>query len=112
MKALVLLLLACCGSAAPAPTSNTTKPPPNAADRDTCAVAEDCTLIETCCGCSAGGKRLAIRKDAVADYDATRPKRCGDTVCTAVMSDHPSCNAEATCEAGHCKVMAHLGTTP
>lgn len=84
--------------------------PPNAVERDACSTADDCTLVEACCGCSAGGKRVAIRKDAVAEYDATRPKRCGDSVCTAVMSQHSSCNAEAGCDAGRCKVMAHMGS--
>jgi hypothetical protein len=36
-------------------------------------------------------------------------QRCGDSVCPQVISTHSSCNAEATCEANHCKVMAHLG---
>jgi len=103
--ALVLVLALGCGQQA-----SPGKPPPVAAERDTCAVAEDCTLVEACCGCSAGGKRVAIRKDAVAEYDATRAKRCGDSVCPAVMSDHSSCNAEAACESGHCKVMAHMGS--
>jgi hypothetical protein len=83
--------------------------PPAAADRNSCAVAEDCTLVEACCGCTAGGRRVAIRKDAVAEYDASRPQRCSDSACTAVISTHSSCSAEATCEAGTCKVMAHMG---
>ena len=113
MKALLvaagLVFAIACGSSAKPDVKG---PPPNAADRDTCATAEDCTLVDACCGCTAGGKRVAIRKDAVAEYDATRPQRCGDSVCATVMSDHSSCNAEATCEAGHCKVMAHMGDAP
>ncbi len=105
-----IVLLAACGSKS-APTGVTaTTPPPNAADRDTCATAEDCTLVDACCGCNASGKRVAIRKDAVAEYDASREQRCGDSMCAQVISTHSSCNAEATCEAGHCKVMAHMGS--
>lgn len=99
-----------CGSSTAKP--DVKGPPPNAADRDSCTSADDCTLVEACCGCTAGGKRVAIRKDAVAEYDATRRERCGDSTCTQVMSTHSSCNAEATCEANHCKVMAHLGDDP
>jgi hypothetical protein len=111
MKAVVhslLVLLVACGSKS-APTGGTpNKPPPNAAERDNCTTADECTLVEACCGCTAGGKKVAIRKDAVAEYDAGRQQRCGDSMCPQVMSDHSSCNAEATCEAGHCKVMAHM----
>ncbi|MEO8706728.1 MAG: hypothetical protein ABI867_42270, partial [Kofleriaceae bacterium] len=91
MRALAVVVLVGCGQQA-----TPGKPPP--ADPKSCTVAEDCTLVEACCGCNAGGRRVAIRKDAVAEYDATRPKRCGDSACTTVMSTHSSCNAEATCE--------------
>ena len=86
--------------------------PPIAAERSSCSTADDCTLVEACCGCSAGGRRVAIRKDAVAEYDATRAQRCGDSVCAQVISTDPSCNAEATCEAGACTVMAHSAPDP
>lgn len=105
----ILVLAIACGSKSSTPSGPAQ--PPNAADRDTCATAEDCTLVDACCGCSAGGKRVAIRKDAVAEYDATRGARCGDSMCPQVISTHSSCDAEATCEAGHCKVMAHMGAS-
>ena len=114
-----VLVVACglainCGQKAPAPGN----PPPNSRDRDSCAIAEDCTLVQACCGCTAGGKQVAIRKDAVAEYDASRAARCGDTVCAQMIGNDPSCDAEAVCEtlpeqlgtqAGHCKVAPHLG---
>lgn len=108
MKSLVLaLLLAACGNkSAPGPAA---KPARNANELDTCKAPEDCTLVDACCGCNAGGKRVALRKDAVAEYDASRTQRCGDSMCTQMMSTHSSCDAEATCDAGHCKVMSHLG---
>ncbi len=105
-----LLLAIACGSTSS--TSTGAKQVPHAADRDRCTSAEDCTLVEACCGCTAGGKRVAIRKDAVVEYDSTRRERCGDSMCTQVISTHSSCDAEATCEAGHCKVMAHMGKDP
>ncbi len=107
VSAAVLLAIACGSKSS---TTDVKKPPPNAADRDNCTTAEDCTLIEACCGCTAAGKRVAIRKDAVAEYDATRRERCGDSVCPQAMSTHSSCNAEATCEANRCKVVAHMGS--
>jgi len=107
---ILLVLAIACGSKSAPTGGGGSKPAPNAADRDTCATAEDCTLVDACCGCNAGGKKVAIRKDAVAEYDATRAQRCGDSTCPQVISTHSSCNAEATCEAGHCKVMAHMGS--
>jgi hypothetical protein len=110
MKLLALLLLVACGNSTPPPTAN--KKPINAVDKDTCQVAEDCTLVDACCGCGAGGKKVAIRKDAVAEYDAGRQQRCGGNVCTTVMSTHSSCDAEAGCDNGHCKVLPHMGGAP
>ncbi len=101
-------LAAACGPQG-APSSPPTKPVPLASDRDTCTVAEDCALVEACCGCSAGGRRVAIRKDAVGEYAATRMERCGQNICTTNMSNDPSCNAEATCDGERCKVSAHMG---
>jgi hypothetical protein len=104
MRILILAAFAACG--APAPAS---KPgPATTGDRTSCAAASDCALVETCCGCTAGGDRIAIRADAVAAYEAERPARCGGRMCPQVMSTHSSCTAEAGCEAGRCAVLAHL----
>jgi hypothetical protein len=101
-----LLLLVACGS--PATTAGPAKPPPNASDRAACSTDDDCTLVDACCGCTAAGKRVAIRKDAVAEYDATRRARCGGSVCPQAMSTHSSCDAEAVCRDSVCKVAPHL----
>ena len=111
MKWLLVLGLAglgACGSSqAPAGTGAT--PPPVKAEMDACSSDADCTLVEACCGCTAGGRRLAIRADAVASYDASRPQRCGGEMCSQVMSTHASCDAEATCgQNGHCRVAPHM----
>jgi hypothetical protein len=108
--AIVTVLAVGCGQKAASPS---TPPPPAATgDRKSCSVAEDCVLVDACCGCSAGGRRVSIRKDAVAEYEATRAQRCGDSACTAVMSNHSSCDAEATCENGECGVVGHMGGLP
>ena len=102
--ALICVVVFGCGpKAAQAPAT-----PPNASERGSCAVANECTLVQACCGCNAGGRQVAIRKDAVAEYDRTRPQRCGDQMCAQMISSDPSCDAEATCEADHCKVVAHI----
>ncbi|MGE0872329.1 MAG: hypothetical protein AB7P03_27470 [Kofleriaceae bacterium] len=72
----------------------------------TCAKDADCALVDECCGCSAGGKKLAISASAVKDYNASRAQRCADLACATVMSDDPSCGpkAKAVCDSGKCKV--------
>jgi hypothetical protein len=102
MKTLLLLLLVACGnkSAGPTNTPPTGKPP---GTLDTCSTDADCTLTsESCCGCNAGGKNVAIRKDAEALYTAEHKQSCEGTMCPAVMSNDPSCHADAACEAGKC----------
>jgi hypothetical protein len=114
LRALLVVLVACGGQkAAPAPNGGTgTSPPPNASDLAHCTSADECTLVEACCGCNAGGRRVAIRQDAVAQYDATREQRCGETMCAQVISNDPSCHAEAGCENGSCVVLPHMGGAP
>jgi hypothetical protein len=104
MRWLVLALLAACGH----PPS---KPPDTAAPRDTkaCATDDDCTLVEACCGCARGGKRIALRKDAVAAHEARRAEVCAGSTCKDAELPHSSCDAEAVCRAGQCQVQAHLG---
>ena len=107
MKWLLGLALAACGSSHPA--NGPATPPPIKEAMDNCTADTDCALVEACCGCSAGGRRLAIRADAVASYDASRPQRCANEVCAAEMSTHPSCDAEASCgQNGHCRVAPHM----
>lgn len=109
MKAIVLaaLLAMSCGSktAAPAPD----KPAPPSEISDTCKTADDCELVDACCGCSAGGKKMAIRKDAVAGFQASHEQRCGEVMCAQVISTDPSCDAEAICGSrNHCRVAPHM----
>ncbi|MGE0550986.1 MAG: hypothetical protein AB7O24_00460 [Kofleriaceae bacterium] len=77
----------------------------------TCTKDADCALVADCCGCGAGGKKLAISASAVKDYNASRAQRCGDLACATVMSDDPSCGAKAkaVCDSGNCKVGGNGG---
>jgi hypothetical protein len=86
------------GGSAPAPSG----------DRDSCTSADDCTLVDQCCGCNAGGGKLAIRKDHAGAFEAQRHKECGDMVCPAVISNDPSCMAVAICSGGTCTVAPHV----
>jgi len=106
MRWLLVLALGC-GHAAPSSSSET---PPAPADRDTCTRSEECTLVDACCGCNAGGRRVAIRKDYVATYDAGRASRCKTSVCAQHVSTDETCEAEAICNAlNRCVVQPHQG---
>jgi hypothetical protein len=106
MRALLFLVLAvACGSKQPA-----SDPPASGSElADHCTTGDDCELVDACCGCNAGGKRIAIRKDAVAGYEATRAQRCGEVMCAQVISQDLSCDAEAICgNRNRCRVAPHM----
>jgi hypothetical protein len=94
-----------CGPASPASTS----PAPPGEPGDSCTTADDCELVDACCGCSAGGRKIAIRKDAVAGFESTRAQRCGEVMCAQMISKDPSCDAEAICGSrNRCRVAPHM----
>ena len=105
-----------CGASSPQPDRPSAPQPtvevaatPAAGPDDHCTTADDCVLVEACCGCTIGGHRIAIRKDAVAAYDATRPQRCGGRMCMHLMSHDPTCDAEPICGSGNrCRVAPHM----
>ena len=105
-RALFALLVACGGHAsAPAPA------PSAPADTKSCTADDDCALVDACCGCAQGGKRFAIRKDAVAAHEAQRAKQCAGEQCKRAEDSlpHSSCDAEAVCRDNKCAVQPHLG---
>jgi len=101
----VACLLAACGSSQPAAD----KPAPSGEIADSCTTGDDCALVDGCCGCNAGGQQLAIRKDAVAAFEASRAQRCGEKMCAQVISNDPTCDAEAICgNRNRCRVAPHM----
>jgi hypothetical protein len=107
MTRLALALAAWCAiGCGPRPPD---KPVPITEPADNCTTADDCELIDGCCGCNAGGRKLAIRKDAVAGFAATQKERCTGQMCPQMISQHPSCDAEAICGSGNrCRVAPHM----
>ena len=104
-----LLAMACvigaCGSLPPAAD----KPAPSGEIADSCSSGDDCALVDGCCGCNAGGQQLAIRKDAVAAFEASRPERCGGRMCPQFVSHDPTCDAEAICGTrNRCRVAPRM----
>ena len=69
-----------------------------------CRVDSDCVLVpDDCCGCTGGGKQKALPKKDGAGSERARQARCAGTLCTAVMSQDPSCAAtSAICKDGKC----------
>ena len=107
---LVAILAVGCGSSKPAPSGGGSAAPITGDLPDSCTTSDDCELVQACCGCNAGGKQIAIRKDAVAGFEAARPQRCTDNMCAQVISTDPSCSAEAVCgQNGRCEVSPHMG---
>ena len=102
-----------CGSSKTTPASGGGSAAPITGELpDACTTSDDCELVPACCGCNAGGKQIAIRKDAVAGFEAARPQRCGDNMCAQVISTDPSCTAEAVCgQNGRCEVAPHMQPT-
>ena len=76
-----------------------------------CTADADCvTSRDGCCGCSGGGKALAIAKKNFDDYDGLLEMECGMSPCSAVVSADPSCKLSARCEAGKCVLGTGAGT--
>jgi hypothetical protein len=95
-----------CGAKSPPPSD---KPAPITEPANNCTTSDDCDLVDACCGCNAGGKKLAIRKDAVAGFMASREQRCANVMCAQMISTDPSCDAEAICGSrNRCRVAPHM----
>jgi hypothetical protein len=92
-----------CGSSSHAPD----RPGQAAHPDDSCINDHDCTFVDDCCNCNAGGRRIAIRVDALVDFTASQAQRCTDVVCTQMMSNDVSCRGPAICgNLGHCRPAA------
>jgi hypothetical protein len=69
------------------------------ADGDCVATAGDC------CGCNAGGSQAVVNRATLDEFEAARTKRCGEAVCVALMSSHPSCSQQPRCVGGSCRLV-------
>jgi hypothetical protein len=74
------------------------------ADEQSCSRDQDCTLVDDCCGCAAGGSRTAVRADAVESLETQAAAQCGERTCAeGIASNHRSCEASAAiCRGGRC----------
>jgi hypothetical protein len=73
---------------------------------DSCISIHDCDVVDACCRCDEGGKRLAIRVDAIADFMVERQKRCAGVTCLQMTSNDPSCRGELVCgNFGRCRLV-------
>jgi hypothetical protein len=108
VRLVVLFALAACGPAQP--TNTTGRMPAGVADFGGCnpAVEQDpCTLIDDCCGCERGGKRLAVHRDTgVKEWESRRTWRCAETACPKKPGTDASCAsaAHAVCAVNQCEL--------
>jgi hypothetical protein len=73
---------------------------------DSCISLHDCDVVDACCRCDEGGKRLAIRADAIADFMVERQQRCAGVTCLLMTSNDPSCKADLVCgNFGRCRLV-------
>jgi hypothetical protein len=73
---------------------------------DSCITNHDCDVVDACCRCDQGGKRLAIRVDAIADFMVERQQRCAGVTCVQMTSNDPSCRGELVCgNYGRCRLV-------
>jgi hypothetical protein len=73
---------------------------------DSCINDHDCDVVDACCRCDQGGKRFAIRTDAIADFMVERKQRCAGVTCLQATSIDPSCRAELVCgNFGRCRLV-------
>lgn len=84
--------------ASAAPRVDAPEPAEQACSRDV-----ECTLVEDCCGCAAGGMQTAIRTDAVEAVTERSEDVCAERSCGGAASNHRSCSATAArCLGGRC----------
>jgi hypothetical protein len=73
---------------------------------DSCMSDNDCDVADTCCTCDEGGKRIAMRRDALAEFMGAREERCGGVTCAQMISIDPSCRASVRCgNFGRCQLV-------
>jgi hypothetical protein len=97
----VLSALGCGGSQSMADSTPRMPPPP-----DSCITDFDCDVVDDCCRCDSGGRQIAIRKDAVADFMVERDQRCAGAMCPLMTSNDASCNADLKCGSyGRCRLI-------
>jgi hypothetical protein len=110
----VLLLLAALASpglaAADAPKARTKAKEPAAAAAAQCKADKDCvTVLDDCCSCAQGGRQRALPRKEQKAYEKGLKKQCEGAMCTAMMSNDPTCRQVPVCEGGTCKLADAKG---
>lgn len=73
-----------------------------------CSADSDCIKVNAgCCGCNAGGKKIAINKNFEAEWEKQLSCETKDVYCIQVISNDPSCYEQTTakCVQGQCKIV-------
>jgi hypothetical protein len=73
------------------------------AEEQSCWKDSECTLVEDCCGCGAGGLRMSVREDRIGEVTDRSAAVCEQRSCPGQPSQHRSCSATAArCAGGRC----------
>jgi hypothetical protein len=81
------------------------KLPDKITDWRKCSTDSDCIIVKgDCCGCGMGGTATTINKKFKKEWEDKLSKECKETVCLAVISDHPSCFKKPKCINNVCEL--------
>ena len=70
---------------------------PSTVELSMCTTDSDCIVVDTsCCNCNYGGTKTAINQNFETYWDDFLAN-CGDVMCTAVISNDPSCSGIPKC---------------
>lgn len=95
-----------CGPRGPAIEEPAMDSPKLTQPPDSCITDHDCDVVDDCCRCDEGGKRFAIRVDAIADFMVERQERCAGVKCLPMTSNDPSCRGDLVCgNFGRCRLV-------
>jgi hypothetical protein len=96
-------------------TTTTTVPGPIVvanASKTSCQADSDCMLTQAdCCGCTSGGKNIAIAKAYDATWNGELSANCKNVACVQVISQDPSCTSQAVCDNNNCALKANAPAT-
>ncbi len=77
----------------------------NTIDMKACSKDSQCVSVAaSCCGCSSGGKNMAISSQKKSEWNKIHDEVCAKNICPMMMSNDPSCDATPVCIAGKCKL--------
>ena len=87
---------------------------PSTVELSMCTTDSDCIAVDTsCCNCNYGGTKTVINQEYESYWNENYLANCEDVMCTAVISDDPSCFGIPKCIDNSCTLIYSVEeTTP